>query len=466
MRHVGLALCLVGLGLTCADAQDRKFPYEAVVDADEELVRCGPGPKYYPTGKLKRGERVTVHRHDPGGWSMIAPPPTSFSWVQAEYVQRLASGKGTLTANNVVAHVGSTLGDDRGVYQRTLSRGDTVEILGEATVATERGPVAMYKIKPPLREYRWIPGRSLIPVEGGRAAPVVKPRGPLDPAPSLGSPIALELDDTPRMDLDPFAPAAPSPEGAEPPRLNPPTAPRLGGEPGEPPLSSAVETPPEGLDGLRKQLELLDKRFRETLRQTPETWDLASLEQAYLQLDEAADHPAFHSHVQQRLYTLKRYGKIRQDYVDFYQLTSETQQRDAQLLSMQRLHEEKLKQLDTIASSAPPTSPLAGMSPPFSHPGSTPAQPSTPGTPAGTPPQFAGAGIVQRSNPSAPGRPAYVLVTPDGRLLAYLEPTSGVDLAPAVNQALGIQGQRSFRPELQADVIIVSGMQPVRLRTR
>jgi len=440
------------------DAQERKFPYDTVVDLDEELVRCGPGPKYYPTGKVKRGDKVTVHRHDPGGWSMIAPPAGSFSWVQTEYVQRLASGKGTLIANNVVAHVGSTLGDDRGVYQRTLSKGDTVEILGEATVGTERGPVAMYKIKPPLREYRWISGKSLAPVDGSR--PPNKPRLPLEPAPSVSGPIALELDDSsPTGEPDPFAPSPFKTESNGPGSNAAPSLPILGSEPPTmPPLSSAADAPPVHLDGLRKQLEQLDQKFRETLRQEPQTWDLASLEQSYKSLDETANHPAFHSHVQQRLFTLQRYNKVRQDYVDFYQLTSETQQRDAQLLSMQRQHEDQLKQLASIPKSGASATPGLPPSP-------TASQPSTP-PPPGASPKFVGAGIVTKSNNPAPGSPPYALIAPDGRLLSYLEPTPGLDLAPAVNQALGIQGQRSFREDLKADLIIVRGYQPVTLRTK
>ena len=42
-------------------------PYDAVVESDEAFVRCGPGKDYYPTEKLKRGDHVTVRRHDPDG---------------------------------------------------------------------------------------------------------------------------------------------------------------------------------------------------------------------------------------------------------------------------------------------------------------------------------------------------------------------------------------------------------------
>lgn len=482
MRLTLLTLCLVGLGWAGAHAQDRKFPYEAVVDLDDEPVRCGPGPKYYPTGKVKRGDKVTVHRHDPGGWSMIAPPAGSFSWIQAEYVQRLASGKGTLTANNVVVHVGSALSDERGVYQRTLSKGDTVEILSEATVTTERGPVTMYKIKPPPREYRWISAKALAPADGSRA-PGGKVRAPLDPAPSISGPIALELDDS---ESDPFAPS-PKTDSPEHKPGEGPALPRLGNEPPDsPPLSSAADAPPVHLDGLRKQLEALDVKFRETLRGEPQTWDLASIEQAYKSLDEQANHPAFHSHVQQRLYSLQRYNKVRQDYVDFFQLTSETQKRDAQLLSMQKQHEEQLKALESVGRN-PNGIPMASPTPigaarpesskgldarttPFPEPQGVPPNPampvSQPSTPPGASPKFVGAGIVQRLGGNPNGGPAYALVTPDGKLLAYLEPAPGLDLAPAANQALGIQGQRSFREDLKADLIVVRGYQPVTLRTK
>ena len=58
-----------------------------------------------------------------------------------------------------------------------------------------------------------------------------------------------------------------------------------------------------------------------------------------------------------------------------------------------------------------------------------------------------------------------MLVAPDGRLLAYLEASQGVNLDSLQNQALGIVGERSFREALQADVIVVRGYQPVVLRT-
>ena len=102
----------MGSAALVAGAEDRKYPYQAIVEIDGEYVRSGPGQSFYPTDKLKKGDKVTVHRHDPGGWCMIAPPPGSFSWIRSDYVQRSGESGGVLKANNVVVHIGSALNPD------------------------------------------------------------------------------------------------------------------------------------------------------------------------------------------------------------------------------------------------------------------------------------------------------------------------------------------------------------------
>ena len=128
MRSILLLLLTFGCAATgwCAD---RKFPYEAVVEVAEEFVRSGGGQNFYPTSKVRRGDKVTVHRHDAGGWAMISPPPGSFSWIEARYLKRQGN-VGVLTASNVIVRVGSEFNDDHSFYQVDLSKGQTVEILG------------------------------------------------------------------------------------------------------------------------------------------------------------------------------------------------------------------------------------------------------------------------------------------------------------------------------------------------
>ncbi|MBL8848846.1 MAG: hypothetical protein JNG89_04150, partial [Planctomycetaceae bacterium] len=82
MRTLAL-IVFVSLSTAASPAwsQIEQFPYEATVQADDVHVRSGPGLRHYPTGKLNSGDHVTVIRHDPGGWYMIAPPAGSFSWI-------------------------------------------------------------------------------------------------------------------------------------------------------------------------------------------------------------------------------------------------------------------------------------------------------------------------------------------------------------------------------------------------
>jgi len=89
IRIITLA-ALVLTHIIPAQGQSRKFPYQAIITENETYIRSGPGSRYYPTARLSQGANVTVHRHDPGGWYMIAPPSGSFSWIRAEYVDCLA----------------------------------------------------------------------------------------------------------------------------------------------------------------------------------------------------------------------------------------------------------------------------------------------------------------------------------------------------------------------------------------
>lgn len=74
-----------------------------------------------------------------------------------------------------------------------------------------------------------------------------------------------------------------------------------------------------------------------------------------------------------------------------------------------------------------------------------------------------GAGVIQRAATPIPGGPRHVLLAPNGRILAYLADGDGLNLDGYVGQPMGIIGPRTFHPELQADLIIVRRVMPVRL---
>jgi hypothetical protein len=444
MHRISMLFLILGLATSLAQGADRKFPYEAVVSVEEEYVRSGAGRNYYPTSKLHRGDRVTVHRHDPGGWAMISPPAGSFNWVRADHVRQKSNYQGVVVENGVIARIGSEFNDDNDFYLRELSKGDLVEILGEKTFETDRGPVKMLKIKPPRNEFRWIMGKALVPTD----APVRKPAKQGDVA---ARPVDNQMPLISDSESDPFDDGPiPHPDG---PTL-PPT--RQNDE-----STTTAATRPSGpqddvLDQMRSRLAAIDDQFRAMIKEEPSSWDLVGMEQQYRQLEELTDAPAFKTQIKLRLQAVEKYAKLKTEYDEFVRITTEAKQRDAQLLS-----------LTNSPTSAPtptsaPASPLgpAPESPSTVGGGLPPAKPA----PAGFPKKFDGAGIIQRSASGIRGAPPYVLVAPGGKILAYLQPAPGIDLSPYVGQSMGVIGQRSFRQELQAEMIVVRSLQPVRLK--
>lgn len=469
------------LMLAPAEAQIRKFPYEGLVESDEAYVRSGPGKQYYPTSQLKRGDRVTVHRHDPGGWYMVAPPAGSFSWIRAEYIQKSAPNRGLITENNVIVRVGSRFGDEtRQVEQVRLSKNDQVEILEEKTLATSNGPVRHYKISPPVGEYRWISGKYITPVD--QIVKTQQDQNPFEipsqakkslPAEATNTTVQKQTAGTPNVFE---SPQKKSPDDVAIRRRGP-----------DPAVMAAQ----------REQLDALDRQFREMVNGRTSDWNFTALEQGYQQLQEEAALPALARQIDLRFAAIGRYRKIKQEYDELIKITTETRQRDAQLMSIQREQaqptpaptsptpeeSEELAPIPDPFASTPESVPEPVELPGLEVPSQTPVptapqqpqpqprpQPQVQPTPPPTPPQnrrpiprFDGAGIVQRAAAAGTGAPAYVLVTPQGRVLAYLQPVQGLNLEPYVGKAMGIYGQRSYRRDLRVDMIIVRSLTPVRL---
>jgi hypothetical protein len=440
-----LLVCTL-LALLIADpaaAQVRQFPYDAIVQGDDVYVRSGPGQSYYATLKLELGDRITVHRHDPGGWYMIAPPPGSFSLIDASLVQKTSETEGVVKVppidngqpGRAIVRIGSAFGDDHDFYGRELSSGDTVEIVGETTIETERGSVLMYQIQPPALEYRWVKGDYVVP-----AADAVREQHDQDPfAIPAAQKQQIVAEAEPAFTLD-----------------------------AEPVIDEArVETP---TGAVAEQIAAVDRQFQEMLALDPEEWQLDSFEQAYQTLLESAEG-ADAVIIQQRLSTIQSRRTVQEQYLEFLELTETTSQRERQLQSMQN------GRSTTTPTAYPRPTPAPGST---THPQPTPASSSQPGptlgpiepipdeelpeqNAPGVAPRFDGAGIIRRNNNQFGFAPQYVLVAPDGRFLAYLDQSQNVDLAPYVGHAMGITGQRGFDPRLNADRIAVRRLTPVQL---
>lgn len=449
-----IACALAGMGSAAAHAQIQQFPYEAVVQAEDVYVRSGPGKNYYPTGKVGLNDRVTVHRHDPGGWYMISPPPGSFSWIDASLVQKTGPEQGVIQVAplaggqpaRAIVRIGSEFGDDHSIYSRELRNGDAVRIIGEQVLRRGNESARMYKIAPPALEYRWVKGDYIVAASS-----------------------ALQR----QQDLDPFA----TPSSMR--RPEPPTEP------------TTTDDDPVERDLLRDRtvsatspasatLNQLDQQYSAMMAQDPSAWRLNELETEYRAILQNADAPTA-AEIEERLRAIESRRQVYAEFMHFLQLTSQTSRREAELLSMQSgtpFTPPTAYPSGPAARQGPPVAPQPAAGPrptpkpdvpqptgprlgPTIEPIPDQELPSSPQTPIA--PRFDGAGVVQRSGATFGTAPTHVLISPKGRLLAFLQPAQGVNLDAYVGRSVGVIGQREFDARLQADRIVVRRLTPVRL---
>lgn len=431
-----LGLTALGDATVVIGAESETFPYEAVVQVDSTEVRSGPGATYYVTGHLKHGDPVTVHRHDRGGWFMISPPPGSFSYIRVEHVQSTDGRAGVVTLPDysdgrpslAVVRIGSSISDDAAFSGRQLSNGSKVHILGRKMVTTDGGQVEMFKISPPDREYRWVKG-DFITKSG---APVKKAR--------------QERDD------DLFDGALVAEFGAE-------DAPSImtSGDGQAPAMTTRRphNPSPDALLAQKKQLDEIDGRFRATVGQDPGSWRLDELEREYQTLKQGALTEILVGQIEQRLAAIKRRRDIVRQYEEFIKLTTETSDREQQLLALQNSAGAPAMTTEIETSLGKP----GGLS----APEATPSQSSS-NRSVSAMPTLDGAGLIQKQAPRFPGGPRYVLLATDGRTLAYLYSTSGINLEEQVGNERGVVGHRQFDNRLNGDTIDVRRLVPVRLK--
>lgn len=427
-------------------AAEQQFPYQAVVVGEQVEVRCGPGTHFYVTSLAKQNDQVTVHRHDHGGWYMIAPPQGSFSWIEAALVQRAGSNRGvvTITPENgqtprAIVRIGSLTGDQHSYYGRELSNGDEVTILGEKTLSGPQGDVPMLKIVPPAQEFRWIKGEFLVPVSRQ-----IQQQLAIDP-------YQIPAEHRQRLVEQGLVPL---PAGNADEKTN---------------VSSKPATPapalpaPEAETALEfDRLDEIDQRYAEMMNQPPAQWRLETIEEAYREL-KTQTSPRMIPVIDQRLEVVSKRREIARHYQNFIQVTGETTRRDAQLLTQRADYQVAMPQAGSDqVSSGNMIAPPQLMPLPVSSVEAGSAAPADPTAPAASP-KLCGAGVLHHTQ-APPELPQFVLVAPDGRLLAYVEPLENVRMEEWVEKPAGLIGERAFDATLQADRIRVRSIVPVQLR--
>ena len=452
-------------------------PFDAAVQStngEEIYVRSGPGmEKHYPTLKLKNGDKVRVKRKDPGGWFMIDPPPGSYSWILANYVRRNGN-QGTVNKNGVVVRVGAFQSAQRDVEQVRLNEGDTVEILGEQVLDSEKGKDLWLQIKPPRNEHRWIKGSHLvelnpdgtqkvlakaqdsklktIPESTGAHAvetPQIAGAGPTKPR---TKPRTKSVDDAPAFARDG--------------ELLGENAPKFGHAPG---LKSEATDPfdvPEGSatapslgqsqeQAILEDLKLLDYELAQILKQPAADWELGTQREDLESLKEMAGKLPVASQIDQRLAKLDDYQGRQDEALIAAKRSRRSRPQGTQPLDTPEPGDTASGRVsqETQRFTPSPTAPV-------------PVVPSAPAASASRPPagsKFNGAGIVHRLPNAPPGTPRYVIAAPDRRILCYLDAGPGVNLEQYVGQSMGLIGQRAYDPGIRYDRMVVYSLTPVQL---
>ena len=134
------------------------FPYRAYVLSENVDVVAGPGHRFYATDRLARGTQVEIYREEASGWLAIRPPEGSFSWIPAEFVERLEDDQLGRVKEPTGAWIGTSVEHvSEHQQQVTLKAGELVQIIGDKTAAAKEGEKRTWlKISPPAGEYRWV----------------------------------------------------------------------------------------------------------------------------------------------------------------------------------------------------------------------------------------------------------------------------------------------------------------------
>jgi hypothetical protein len=177
------------------------------VTAPQADVYSGPATTYYPTSRLRGGDRVIVlgESRKQAGWVEILPPSGSFSWIDARYVKLIPG----------VERIGIVdTGDPRGTVpirpgSNTVNTDPNVEIARVATGtqvvlldrATPGNGTSWYPIAPVATEVRYLPSDAVRPGGGTYASNGYNqypygtyPAGYSPNTPSYGSPTANPLN--------------------------------------------------------------------------------------------------------------------------------------------------------------------------------------------------------------------------------------------------------------------------------
>src|SRR5262245_57468718 len=160
LRINGCAAMLLALAVY-AQAQ---APQERTVTVPEVEVRSGPSDAFYPTSKLKQGDKVVVVT-EKNGFLVINPPAGSFNWIPKRVIKPLGSLNATVETSDVPTSIGSARSGapPTKVSEVKLKQGTAVTLLDNSQQTDQDGSIWL-PILPPPQDVRYIPANAVAAV--------------------------------------------------------------------------------------------------------------------------------------------------------------------------------------------------------------------------------------------------------------------------------------------------------------
>jgi len=496
-----LAWLLIGANVASAQQQ---FPYVAYVTGEQAYVRSGPGQRYYPTGQIAEGYAVEVYRHDDDGWCAIRPPENSFSWVPSHQVLPVGNHVVEVLADQVVAHVGSSLSPDRSAVQVLLPKGERIELLTGA----ESDDPRWVRITAPAGEFRWIAAAQLSlqpPLETKPISQAPVSQAPIPQTTESGWTQQSERSTSANSEPNAFdhlnekaskgqtglqfeTPIkAPTQATTPPAQADSHAIEIVAGSPAELQLAQFQSQPPAlappalltnenaaateqalsrssqprvRFDGPQvvlpvptNSVEELELKLSQAVVESPQQWQLAPLEAEANRLLQATKTPAVRAQLREFIERITRFQQVQQRYTNPPPV----------IVATQREPTPAAAPFETATTESPG---LTGMVSTIRERvqadfAGKPDASLNRQTSSADKPLYDAAGFLKPVVSKRENAPPYALVDEQGKVVSFVTPTPDLNLKPYVGQRIGVHGTRGFMPEYRRAHVTTGRITPI-----
>ncbi len=385
-------------------------PFVATIQADKVYVRSGPGTVHYEMGQLSKGDLVQVVGARQG-WYQILPPNGSYCMIAKEFVETEADGKsGTVKADYVNVRAGSAIYPTRDPYSvlSVARKGTKLSILG----STEK----FYKIAPPERALVFVAAQFVKAAEAG-----VEYKIPAMKYPAGVTGIGADTVTTVVLPAAQTIEILPAGTGTGVPGGDGKTAEGTGATDAATTQKTIELAPPKSLtEGAYAKFNELNGRLEKELRKGLMERDYETLLKDYKALLVTADLPAsVKQGTEARVSALEKMQAVQKEG----KAQTETNAAiAAESKALQEQYEAARKAVEAYENSAP----------------------------------YLAEGILKTSTAATSKYAVYNPAT--GRVVAYVDPESEVDVSKALNSYVGIRGNTIGKTGSEVSIVRVKSL--------